>query len=41
MASTLKHLLQRFTFRALPAGVYTLEGRVDSFEFVLPPIRVE
>ena len=31
----------RFTFRGLPAGVYTLEGRVDSFQFVLPPIRVE
>lgn len=31
----------RFTFRALVAGVYTLEGRVDSLSFVLPPLHVE
>jgi hypothetical protein len=31
----------RFTFRALASGVYTIEGRVDSLRFVLPPLHVE
>lgn len=31
----------RFTFRGLAPGVYTLEGRVDAFRFVLPPLHIE
>jgi hypothetical protein len=31
----------RFTFRGLTPGVWTIEGRVDGTDFVLPPLVVE